>query len=200
MQYREILDRILNAVDQDAYLTPTHRIGGPEGQALAVFRQAMSAADWEPEAVRGLLLRMHDEGRLRRVTYLSALHIVAAHPKVGNWVEAARLTGEQELAALDEGGPDLSANLASVDRHRGVIAFMKQHYELALDYFARALERERTAENLGNILCTLVRLHEIDEAASLLAQIQASYPGPLVDELTDIIERDPDLALLRAES
>lgn len=200
MQYREILDRILNAVDQDAYLTPTHRIGGDEGQALAVFRQAMGAPDWEPEAVRGLLQRMHDEGRLRRVTYLSALHIVAAHPRVGNWVEAARLTGEQELAALDEGGPDLNANLASVDRHRGVIAFMKQHYELALDYFARALERERTAENLGNILCTLVRLHEIDEAASLLAQIQTSYPGPLVDELTDIIERDPDLALLRAET
>jgi tetratricopeptide (TPR) repeat protein len=200
MQYREILDRILNAVDQDAYLTPTHRIGGDEGQALAVFRQAMAMPEWEPEAVRGLLQRMHDEGRLRRVTYLSALHIVAAHPKVGNWVEAARLTGEQELAALDEGGPDLNANLASVDRHRGVIAFMKQHYELALDYFARALERERTAENLGNILCTLVRLHEIDEAASLLAQIQTSYPGPLVDELTDIIERDPDLALLRAET
>jgi tetratricopeptide (TPR) repeat protein len=200
MDYRQILDRIFETVDQEAYLTPVHRIGGDEGRALQVFREAMARADFEPEEVRALVTRLHREGRIRNVTRLSALHIVACHPRVANYEEAARLAGEQELAALDEGGPDLQLNLASADRHRGVISFLKGHYELALDYFARALDRERSAENLGNVLCTLLRIGEIDEACSLLTQIRRSYPDSLVDELNAVIERDPDLALLRTEA
>jgi tetratricopeptide (TPR) repeat protein len=198
--YRSILDRIFAAVDHQAYLTPMHRIQGPEAQALAVFKAALAEPDFDAEEVRRLVDRLHEEGRLRATTRFSALHIIAAHPRVGNLSEAARLVGEQELAAMDESGPQLNADLASVDRHRGVLAFMKGHYEVALDYFSRALDRERSAENLCNILCCLLRLKEIDEATSLWTQIQNSYPEDLVDELGRIIEQDPDLALLRLEA
>lgn len=200
MAYRSILDRIFEVVDQQAYLTPMHRIQGPESQALAVFKAALAEPDFEAEGVRRLVDRLHEEGRLRATTRFSALHIIAAHPRVGNLAEAARLVGEQEMAALDEGGPTLNADLASVDRHRGVLAFMKGHYEVALDYFSRALDRERSAENLCNILCCLLRLKELNEASSLWTQIQSSYPEDLVDELGRIIEQDPDLALLRSEA
>lgn len=200
MAYRSILDRIFEVVDQQAYLTPVHRIQGPESQALAVFKAALAEPDFDAEGVRRLVDRLHEEGRLRATTRFSALHIIAAHPRVGNFSEAARLVGEQELAALDESGPSLNADLASVDRHRGVLAFMKGHYDVALDYFSRALDRERSAENLCNILCCLLRLKELNEASSLWTQIQSSYPEDLVDELGRIIEQDPDLALLRSEA
>ena len=98
------------------------------------------------------------------------------------------------------GGPRLQDNLASVDRHRGVLAFLRGHYEVALDYFSRTLERQRSAENLQNILCTLLKLDEEDEAAALLAQIRRSFPSELVDAIDRSIETDPDLALLRSEA
>ena len=200
MPYRSILDRIFEVVDQQAYLTPMHRIQGPEAQALAVFKAALAEPEFQAESVRRLVDRLHEEGRLRATTRFSALHIIAAHPRVGNLSEAARLVGEQELAALDESGPTLNADLASVDRHRGVLAFIKGHYEVALDYFSRALDRERSAENLSNILCCLLRLKELKEASSLWTQIQSSYPEDLVEELDRIIQQDPDLALLRVEA
>jgi hypothetical protein len=200
MDYRSILDRILQTVDEEAYVTPLRRIGGEEGLAVGLVRESMRQQGWDPEQVRSLIQRLESEGRMRRVTALSALHIVAAHPKVANWAEAARLAGEQELAALEEGGPDLNHNLASVDRHRGVIAFQRGFYENALDNFGRALERERSAANLGNILSTLIRLREETEARSLLIQIRASYPPALVEELDTYIQQDHDLALLRTEN
>ncbi len=199
MNYRSILDRILQTVDEEAYVTPMRRIGGEEGQAVAIVREVMRQPDWEPEELRSLIRRLHTEGRMRRTTMLSALHIVAAHPRVANWVEAAQLAGEQELAALEEGGSNLQNNLASVDRHRGVIAFQRGFFEAALDHFGRALERERSAPNLGNILSTLIRLGEEAEAQSLLVQIRSTYPSELVTELNVYIEQDHDLALLRTE-
>ncbi|MFT6373565.1 MAG: pentatricopeptide repeat protein [bacterium] len=109
------------------------------------------------------------------------------------------MAGEQELAALDHGGPFKETNLAAVDRHRGVVAYLRGHYDNALDHFSRALERQRSAENLGNVLCALVRLGEIDEARSLFAQIRATLPQALVTELIAMVNQDPDLALLRTE-
>ena len=200
MNLRSILDRILQTVDEEAYVTPLRRIGGEEGLAVGLVRESMRQTGWDPEQVRALIHRLHDEGRMRRVTKLSALHIVAAHPKVADWSEAARLAGEQELAALEEGGADPNHNLASVDRHRGVIAFQRGFHEVALDHFGRALERERRAANLGNILSTLIRLGEEPEAHSLLGQIRGSYPPALVDELNLYIQQDHDLALLRPEN
>jgi tetratricopeptide (TPR) repeat protein len=107
--------------------------------------------------------------------------------------------GEQEFAALELGGPRLQDNLASVDRHRGVLAFLRGHYEVALDYFARALERQRSSENLQNILCTLIRLGDEGDARDLLNRIRGAFPVDLVLALEHAIQHDPDLALLREE-
>jgi tetratricopeptide (TPR) repeat protein len=131
------------------------------------------------------------------VMMLSALHVVAAHPSVADWSEAARLAGEQEQAAMELGGPRLQTNLASVDRHRGVVAFLQGHFEIALDYFSRAFERQHNAENLGNVLCCLLALGDTDDARDLLGRVRRSFPEALTSELEDRILRDPDLALLR---
>ena len=197
MDYQAILDRILDTVDRDAYLTPSTQVDPDQRAALEQVGRALQSPDLEPGAARALVERLYEEGRIDRVMRLSALHVVAAHPAVADYALAARLAGEQELAALELGGPNLQANLASADRHRGVIAFLRGHTAIALDYFARALERERTAENLGNVLCALLRLGEVDDAASLLHQIREAYPPRVVAELAARIDQDPDLALLR---
>ena len=145
--------------------------------------------------MRALAHRLHDEGAIDRVMLLSTLHVIAASPAVRDFEEAARLVGEQEFAALELGGPHLQANLASVDRHRGVLAFVRGHHEVALDYFTRALERQRSAENLSNVLCALLALGEESEARSLLTRIRQTLPGTLLSELEASIAADPDLAL-----
>ena len=197
IDYQALLDRILDAVDQQAYFTPTARLDGGKGTVLPAFQAALTDPDFDPDEIRAYVHREFRAGRIDRVVLLSALHAVACHPKVGEWEEAARLAGEQELAALELGGPHLQANLASVDRHRGVLAFLRQHYDVALDYFARAFERERSAENLTNILCTMLRLGEEAEAWDLLREVRRAFPPHLVAEIDDSIARDPDLALLR---
>ena len=95
------------------------------------------------------------------------------------------------------GGPNLADNLASVDRHRGVLAFLLGQYEVAIDHFTRAFERQRSPGNLANVLATLLRLGDEDEARELLDQVQRAFEDDFVDALSDMIERDPDLALLR---
>ena len=176
---------------------PSPRSDPRQQQALGLVRDALSDTELEPEAVRSLIRRLFKDGAIDKVMMLSALHVLAASPRVKDWAEAARLVGEQEFAALELGGPNLQANLASVDRHRGVLAFLRGHHEVALDYFTRALERERSSENLGNVLCALLALGEEDEARALLLQVRRSLPTPLVEELDDRVRRDPDLALLR---
>lgn len=200
MDYQALFARILQTVDERSYFTPALAVDERQRDAMHRIEQALSRADFDAGGVRGLIRRFHEEGRIDKVLALSALHVVACHPKVADWEEAARLVGEQEFAALELGGPNLQANLASVERHRGVLAFLRGHYEVALEYFTRALERQRTAENLGNVLASLLRLGEEDEAAELLAQIRTSFPVPLVAELERAIVTDPDLALLRTEA
>ncbi len=199
MDYQAILGRILNTVDRDAYLTPSSHVDPDQREALSLVERAMQSRDFDPERTSALIERLFAEGRIDKVMKLSALHVVAAHPAVADYAEAARLAGEQELAALELGGPNLNANLASADRHRGVVAFVRGHAVIALDYFSRALERERTAENLGNVLCALLRLGEAEDAASLVHQIRDAYPTRVVTELMIRIHNDPDLALLRDE-
>ncbi len=199
MDYAAIFARIRSAVDNRAYLTPTAAVDPAQRRAMDEVRGWLSG-DFDPADVRERVVAMHRDGRIDRVMMLSALHVVACHPRVADWEEAARLVGEQEYAALELGGPRLQDNLASADRHRGVLAYLRGHYEVALDYFARALERQRTAENLQNILCTLLRLGDEDDARDLLRRVRAAFPSELVDSLNDAIERDPDLALLREEA
>lgn len=197
--YRLLLDRILRAVDQDAYLAPISRLRPEEREALRPFQEALASGQFNPDALRAQLRALAEAGRIDRVKLFSALHMIACHPTVSDWAEAARLTGEQELAALELGGEELDANLASVERHRGVLAFLRGHYAVALDYFSRAIERERSAENLGNVLCAMVRLGEAQDAALLFHQISASFPDVVVRGLVERVRQDPDLVVLRAE-
>jgi tetratricopeptide (TPR) repeat protein len=184
-----LFSRVLAEVDDEAYFTPMKRVSAEERFVLEPIRQALESGDFIVADVRAQARALYDQRRIDRVKYLSCLHMIAAHPRVAEWDEAARLAGEQELAALELGGPELPANLASVDRHRGVLAFLRGHYEVALDYFSRAIERERTAENLG----------QIDEAGELLLQIRCCYPPAIVRALNEMILSDADLALLRLE-
>jgi tetratricopeptide (TPR) repeat protein len=199
LDFQALLDRITHVVDQRAYFTPASHVDGPQRAVLSAVERQLSRDDFDPEEVREYLRQQHVIGNIDKVKMLSALHVVACHPRVADWEEAARLVGEQELAALELGGPNLEANLASVDRHRGVLAFLRRHYEVALDYFARALERQRTPENFTNVLATLLRLGEEDEATSLLRQARRTFPPNFVSEIDRTIKTDPDLALLRSE-
>ena len=200
MNYSAVLDRILATVDREAYLATSSHVDARYREALATVERMLQSEAFDADVARTLARGLHAEGKLDRVHLLSALHVIAASPRVRDYSEAARLAGEQEQAALELGGPNLTANLASVDRHRGVLAFLQHHYEIALDHFTRAFERQRSALNLGNILCTLLRLHEVAEARELLAQVRAAFPVELVEELESFIATDPDLALLRTES
>ena len=200
MNYQALIERITQAVDERAYFTPTSHLDPAQRAVLSELERRMAAPDFDVDACRAWVRAAHAAGRLDRVRMLSALHVLACHPKVGDWEEAARVCGEQELAAIELGGPDLDANLAAVERHRGVLAFLRQRYEIALDYFARALERQRTAENFTNVLAALSRLGELDEARALLRQARASFPAPMVAEIDRDVDRDPDLALLRSEA
>lgn len=197
MDYQALFSRILTVVDREAYLTPSVQVDVDQRDAMRQLERAIQAPDFEPEGARELASRLLRESRIDKVMYFSALHVIAAHPRVADWREAGRMAAEQEQAALELGGPGLTDNLASVDRHRGVLAFLQGHYELALDYLSRAFERQHNAENLGNVLCVLIRLGDLAEAGDLLAKVRASFHPSFIRDLDRRIQADPDLALLR---
>lgn len=199
MNVQSILDRILNEVDRSAYLTPTEGADGRYREALELVRRALLDPATDASTCRALARGLHAEGRLDKVHLHSALHVIAAHPTVADYVEAARQVAEQEMAAFEQGGTNLESNLASVDRHRGVLAFVQGRYGVALDYFTRALERQRSVENLGNILCSLIRLGEEEHAQSLVAQVRDVFPSEFVFQLQQRIDADPDLINLRSQ-
>jgi tetratricopeptide (TPR) repeat protein len=197
MDHRAILQRIRQSVDQQAYLPYADAVDPRQREAMLHIQQAIQATDFDASEARALAQRYHEAGAIDAVMLYSALHVIAASPQVRDYVEAARLVAQQELAAYELGGPGLAANLASVDRHRGVIAFLVGQNDVALDYFSRAFERQHTAGNLANVLATLVRLGDEAEARELLAAVRTSFPPGLAAALRDMIAADPDLALLR---
>ena len=197
MNYRLLLDRILDTVDGQAYLTNTGHLEPRHRDAMDAIHRAIQAPDFDVDTVRRMAKQYLDDARINKVLYISALHVIAASPRVRDYQEASRLAGEQEFAALELGGPNMEAHLASVDRHRGVLAFLQGHSTVALDYFTRVLERERNADNYGNVLCALVKLAELDEAADLLSRIRNAFPTHMISALDERITHDPDLALLR---
>ena len=199
MDYQAIFARIRTTVDARAYMTPAASVDPAQRHTLEAIQGALRRPEFDISRIRADIRADHASGAIDRVMMLSALHVVACHPRVADWEEAARLVGEQEFAALELGGPRLQGNLASVDRHRGVLAFLRGHYDVALDYFARALERQRSSENLQNILCTLIRLGDESDARELLNRIRGGFPVDLVHSLDHAILNDPDLALLRDE-
>ena len=196
MNYQAVLARIMATVDDQAYLVPTAHIGNSNRAGLKEIQVALQNKQ-PAQQTRELANRLLEEGRLDEVHYLSAMHVIAASPQVKDYREAARWVAEQELAALEMGGPHLNDNLASVERHRGVLAFLQGHNDAALDYFTRALERQRSPENMGNVLCVLLRLGEFEEAERLLNHLTTALPGPFIQALWNRVNNDPDLSTLR---
>ncbi len=197
MDHRKLFERILSSVDTEAYLPLADAVDPSQRAAMEQIQHALQAIDLDADHARSLVHQLHASGKIDAVMQHSALHVIAAHPRVKDYAGAARHVAEQEFAALELGGPKLDDNLASVDRHRGVLAFLMGRYEVALDYFSRAFERQRSAGNLANVLATLIRLGDEAEASDLLDQVRGSFPERLVDQIDDMIEKDPDLALLR---
>ena len=200
LDYAALIDRILCEVDADAYLAYADAVDPAQQQAMSEIEAAMKQPGFMPSQVSSLVHSLHASGRIDRVHKLSALHVIAASPAVADYNEAAQLAAQQEQAAIELGGPRLQANLASVERHRGVLAFVQERYEIALDYFSRAFERQHSAGNLSNVLAALLRLGDITEARDLLTQVRSNLPSSLVTDLERIIAADPDLALLRTEA
>lgn len=200
MNYEALLDRILAKVDADAYLALADVVDPDQRAALDEIGRALRAPAFDAEALVRRVQAMFSEGRIDEVNLHSALHVIEAHPAVGRLDRAAEHAARQEMAAIRLGGPNLQANLASVERHRGVIAWQQGQTDHALDYFSRAFERQRSAGNLANVLACLLRLGDEHEARDLLTQVRAAFPPNLVEALDQMITRDPDLALLRTET
>ena len=200
MNYDTLYDRILRRVDRGAYLAYADAVPAEQQAAMAELGAYIQSPGFQPETGRELARRFHSEGRIDRLMYLSAMHVIAMSPAVKDYAEAGRLIADKELEAMKLGGPRLQENLASVDRHRGALAFLNGSYDVALDYFSRAFERQRSAGNLGNVLAALLRLGDVAEARELLVGIRSGLPDRIVRALDDMIQIDPDLALLRTET
>ncbi len=198
MTYQHILGRIRSSVARDAYLAGTGSV--PAGQLAAMQEVAALVADpyIRADSVRRRIHQLHASGRLDRVMKLSALGVLAASPRVRDFAEASRLAGQQELVALEEGGPHREVYLASADRHRGVLAFLLGHHEVALDWFGRALERERSVQNVGNVLACLLQLGDTEAATDLMRQVLQGWSEHDRHALEELIGADDDLAPLRA--
>ena len=174
-------------------------VDAPHRAAMMEVEGHIRDPDIPAQKTERLISQLHEDGRIDRVNMLSALHVLAASPKVGDFDLAARHVAEQEMAALALGGPRLESNLASVDRHRGVLAFLQGRFSVALDYFSRAFERQHTAGNLSNVLATLIRLGDVGESRALLAQVRIAFTEDFTRDLDSMIAQDPDLAMLREE-
>jgi tetratricopeptide (TPR) repeat protein len=197
MDYDHILARIRATLDDGSYLTPIARVLEDDRAALEEVGRLLHDEDVEAHVVRCRIQQLHGAGRLTRTTKLSALGVLAASPKVRDFAEAARLAGQQEFVALEEGGDLRDARLASADRHRGVLAFLMGRPEVALDWFSHAFHREATAENLGNILAAMLRLQEADAAIELVRKAACQLSPEQFEALGQRIETDDDLAALR---
>ncbi|MCB9674063.1 MAG: hypothetical protein H6737_03045 [Alphaproteobacteria bacterium] len=169
----------------------------PVAARAAAAQITRTLSDEGPAAARAKVQELHDAGAIDDVTRLSALQVIAASPQVRDLAEASRLASLQEYVALEAGGPDLQDRLASADRHRGVVAFLMGRYEVALDWFTHAFERQRTPENVGNVLATLLALGDRGEAADLLSTVRTRFPDSFARELDHRIQSDTDLRELR---
>jgi tetratricopeptide (TPR) repeat protein len=197
VDYRSTLGRIRAAVHRGSYLVSSEGVPPEQREALGEVAREIASSGCDPDAVRRRIQQLHASGRIDRVMKLSALGVLAASPHVADYEEASRLAGQQELVALEEGGPNVDLYVASAHRHRGVVAYLLGHYEVALDWFTRALERERSAENLGNVLGALVRLGDHAEARAMLEQVRALFPNDVRHAIDARISEDEDLSPLR---
>ncbi len=192
------LGRVEAILARPAYIVPTAQVDAAHREVLDRLAAWMARPDFDGDLAMALVRRWRDEGRLDEERMWSALAVICTHPSVRRYRDAAKCIALQEGAALARGGDGLDAALASVDRHRGVLAWSMGRPEVALDCFLRALERERTAENLGNVLAALAATGRVEEARALWDRARQVFPAALVDALAARIRVDDDLAPLRA--
>lgn len=196
MPVSAILERLHAAVGRGgAYLVTTSRL--PEADRDGAAEIATCLRTEGAVSARARVAALFAEGRIDAVTRLSALHVIAASPGVRDFAEASRLADQQEYVALQAGGPMLTSRLASADRHRGVVAFLMGRPEIALEWFTRALERERTPENLCNVLAALLACGDEQEARELHGTVRARFPSAFAEEVERTVEEDADLTPLR---
>lgn len=199
MNHQALYDRILQKVDGQAYLAYADAVDPAQREAMAALGAQIQDPAVGADQVRASARAAYHDGRIDQFNLLSVLHVIASSPKVRDYAEAARLIAEKELLAIREGGPAQQSRLASVERHRGAVAYLMGDHGVALEYFSRAFERQRSAGNLANVLNALIRLGDRDEAVDLLRQVRATLPERLNADLAEMISVDPDLALLRRE-
>jgi tetratricopeptide (TPR) repeat protein len=199
MNHQALYDRILQKVDGQAYLAYADAVDPAQREAMAALGAQVQDPAVGADQVRASARAAYHDGRIDQFNLLSVLHVIASSPKVRDYAEAARLIAEKELLAIREGGTAQNSRLASVERHRGAVAYLMGDHAVALEYFSRAFERQRSAGNLANVLNALIRLGDRDEAVDLLRQVRATLPERLNADLAEMISVDPDLALLRRE-
>jgi tetratricopeptide (TPR) repeat protein len=199
MNHQALYDRILQKVDGQAYLAYADAVDPAQREAMAALGAQIQDPAVGADQVRASARAAYHDGRIDQFNLLSVLHVIASSPKVRDYAEAARLIAEKELLAIREGGTAQNSRLASVERHRGAVAYLMGDHAVALEYFSRAFERQRSAGNLANVLNALIRLGDRDEAVDLLRQVRATLPERLNADLAEMISVDPDLALLRRE-
>jgi hypothetical protein len=197
MDYKAMFARALRSVASAAYRVDLSDVDPRHLPAVREVTATMREG-FEPDVTRRAIAKAFEEGRIDRVTQLSLLSVVAAHPTVAQWGEALRLAAEEELEAWRVGGARLDPNLAAVARHRGTVFLLAGHPEAAAGYFCQAAELCPTPQNLANLLIPALRLEGEDTGRSLLEKIRRTSPAPVVAGVDAIIARDPDLALLRS--
>ena len=199
LDYNALYERILGQVDQQAYLPLADVVDTAQQPTMMEIQKLIQSPNVDTMAAESSIREAHSAGLIDKVHMLSALHVLAASPKCKDYDLAAKYAAEQEMAAMAMGGPRLADNLASVDRHRGVLAFLQGHYGIALDYFSRAFERQHTSGNLANVLAALIRVGDLDEAKELLTQVRSALNPHLISSLNEMIDQDPDLSLLQTK-
>ena len=192
-----LLERVHDCLDGSAYCVPVDQTTADQRSVLERLAFSMAQPDFDGPMAVARVHRWWQEGVLDAERAWSALAVIATHPRVRDYREAAHCIAMQEAAVL--GLPPAAARrgLASVERHRGVLAFSMGHIGVALEHFSWALERERRAENLANVLACLVRLGDQEEALEMLTSARAGLPREFMEALEAQIRVDPDLAALR---
>ena len=137
MQTIPNLRRIEDALARPCYIVPTSQVEPRYRDALAQLARWMARPDFDGELAVGKIRDWAQEGVLDDERMWSALSVVCSHPRVRNYLEASKCIALQESAALDKGGQGLDSAMASVERHRGVLAFCMGRPEVALECFIR---------------------------------------------------------------
>lgn len=189
------LDRLLSSLDRLAYVLPSSGLDERELAAVRSVQESMGSPGFDPDRLAQEAREHHAAGRMQERTLLGLLCTIASHPEVARWDEAEALAAEMEEleSALPEG-----EHRAAIARHRGVIDFLRERFEPALEHFTAAWEHVPSPQNLANLLAVLLRLDREAEARELLAACRERSPPEALRQLEDEhLAVDPDLSILR---